>query len=122
MKTKEYFTYRLVTPGDFNRCIIVPKDYDTFPFNTRDGGSYAIAEARVCGLNYPDYLRFLKWAYPDDVIIEGKGKLYPVAYWKYGKPLKDWIEILNGKLHIAMVYKENQEKYQEKINEHSNQK
>ncbi len=117
MKTKEYFTYRLATPGDFRRCIIVPKDYDNFPFDTKNGGSYHIAQARICGLTYPDYLRFIKWAFPDDVVIEGKGSMYPTAYWKFNESLKKWIEVLNGKLTLALTYKENQEKYEEKLNE-----
>lgn len=97
---KQYFTYReSSTPNEF---MIVPKDYNTFPFNIKNGGSYNVAPARVLGLSYPNYLRFLLNMFPNDVIVRGKGSIYPIAYWKKDKTLFKFIELLNAKLSLAM--------------------
>lgn len=101
MAKKEYFTYR--ESPDMTRCVIVPKNYDTFPFNTKEGGSYNLAPARVLGLTYVDYLRFIKAFFGDDVTVEGKGSYYPVAYWRKGKNLYTWLDLLNAKLNLAVM-------------------
>lgn len=101
MTNVEYFTYRESTsPGEF---VIVPKDYATFPFNTKAGGSYNLAPARVLGLSYPDYLRFLMTMFPNDVVVRGKRMIYATAYWKRDKMLHAFVKLLNNKLTLAMM-------------------
>lgn len=117
MSKKKYFTYREETPNDFSRCVIVPADYDNFPFNTQLGGSYALAPARVLGMTYVDYLRFILWAFPDDVVVEGKNSKYPIAYWKFGPNLQKWLELLNAKMNLAILRIEAEERYGEKLDE-----
>lgn len=103
----KYFTYRETVENNPDRVVIVPHNYDTFPLNTREGGSYALAPARVLGLSYPDYLRFLRESFPEDVSIEGKGHKYPIAYWRKGKTFYVFLDLLNAKLELAIkeVYK-----------------
>lgn len=99
MKNK-YFTYA-ETP-DLSRCIIIPINYETFPLNTKNGGSYNVAPARVLGLDYVTYLRFIRNLFPDIVTLEGKEKKYVVPYWKKGKELFTFIDLLNNKMELAM--------------------
>lgn len=100
----KYFTYRKTAPDlESERLIIVPLDYETFPFNTKKGGSYGIAPARVLGLDYPTYLRFIKQSFPSEVTIEGKGSAYPTAYWRKGKELFTFIDLLNARLTLAVM-------------------
>lgn len=109
MEIRKYFTWRPATPDDFMKCIIVPNDYDTFPMNTKNGGSYNIAPARVFGISYATYLRFVRELFPDDVTIEGKGSEFPICYWKRGQKLYDWVKFLNSKLTLAMkIIEENE--------------
>lgn len=97
---REYFTFReTTTPNEF---IIVPKDYEAFPFNIKNGGSYSLAPARVLGLSPANYLRFLLNMFPDDVVVRGKGSLYMVAYWKKDKALYTFIRMLNAKISLAL--------------------
>ena len=103
MKRTEYFTYRTVGADPATHCIVVPKDYDTFPMNTKLGGSYALAPARVLGLDYPTYLRFLRDSFPEVVTLEGKGSLYVIPKWKRGcRELRVFINLLNDKMMLAL--------------------
>ena len=101
MKRIEYFTYveSVEVPGRF---LILPKDYDSFPFTTVCGGSYNIAPARVLGLSYPEYLRFVRDSYPDIVELRGKDCLYTRPYWKLSNELVAFIKLLNIKLQYMM--------------------
>ena len=107
--SKKFFTYTETIEGNPDRVLIVPKDYDTFPFNVENGGSYNLAPARVLGLSYPEYLRFIRQAFYDDVSIEGKKGL-PVAYWRKGKELYTFIDLLNAKLDLAIIYSKEENK------------
>ena len=98
---KEWFIYEIEL-DDPSKATISPKDYENFPFNTKTGGSYNVAPARVLGLSYPDYLRFLLIMFPDDVEIIGKNKLYPKVLWKRNKMMFQFIRLLNVKLSLAM--------------------
>lgn len=103
MSVTKYFTWRETEEGNFARCIIVPKDYDKFPFNTKHGGSYGVAPARVLGLSYATYLRFIRDMFPDVVSLEGKNSRYVTAYWKKGKELYTFVDLLNAKLTKAVL-------------------
>lgn len=103
MAITKYFVWEEVTPGDPSRCIIKP-NYDIFPFDTKNGGSYNVAPARVLGLSYPTYLKFIRDMFPDDVTLEGKNSLYIVPYWRKGKELYTFVDLLNAKLNLAMKY------------------
>lgn len=102
MTIKKYFTFREVEEGNPSRCIIIPLNYDTFPMNVKTGGSYAIAPARVLGLSWHQYLLFIMKSFPESVSVEGKGQLYPTPYWKKGKELYTFIDLLNARLTLAM--------------------
>ena len=99
----KYFTWREINDGDPSRCIIVPINYDIFPFNTKHGGSYGVAPGRVLGLSYATYLRFIRDMFPDIVTLEGKNKMYVTAYWKKGKELYTFVDLLNSKLSNAVL-------------------
>lgn len=103
---KKWFTYQETTNPKI--VTIVPNNYDDFPFNTKNGGSYAVAPARVLGFSYPDYLRFLMIMFPNDVEIVGKGKLFPIVYWKRDKTLYTFLQLLNAKLSLAIGAAENE--------------
>lgn len=100
----EYFTYRPINDTPCSPCIIVPKDYNTFPFNVKKGGSYNIAPARVLGLDYPTYLRFVRDSFPDAAQIVGKGHKYAHIQWKRAsKEMLTFIKLLNDKLTLAVL-------------------
>lgn len=103
----KYFTYMETIDNNPDRVLIMPADYDKFPFNTEHGGSYMLAPARVLGLSYAEYLRFIRASFPDDVSIEGKGKMIVQTYWRKGKTLYTFIDLLNAKLTLAMAEVEN---------------
>ena len=105
MRTK-WFTYQ--ETSDPKKVIIVPDNYEVFPFNTKEGGSYALAPARVLGLSYPDYLRFLMTMFPNEIEIIGKGRAYPVVYWERNKTLYTFLQLLNAKLTLALKGIENE--------------
>lgn len=99
---KKYFTFRPVSNEPLARCVIVPADYDSFPLKTKTG-SYALAPARVLGLDYPTYLRFVRDSFPDAVTLEGKDSLYVRDLWKRGsRELLSFIDLLNLKLEKAV--------------------
>lgn len=102
MIKKKWFTWQEVNENDPSRCIIVPLDYSNFPFNTKNGGSYHVAPARVLGLDYPTYLRFIKQSFPNNVTLEGKNELYVVPYWRKGKELYTFVDLLNNKLSLFL--------------------
>lgn len=105
MSKVKYFTWRPAGADEITRCIIVPADYDNFPMNTREGGSYNLAPARVLGLDYATYLRFVRDSFPEVVTIEGKGHRYPVDYWRRGQELYKFVDLLNAKLNLALKEK-----------------
>lgn len=102
MSKVEYFTYRTIVPGDLKRCIIVPKDYDNFPFSVDGGGSYNLAPARLIGLDYPTYLRFVRDLFPEIVTLEGKGKPYAYPVWCFSNELMQFIKFLNAKMNLEI--------------------
>lgn len=106
MRKKQWFTYREVSNDPLGKVIIVPKDYDDFPMNTRLGGSYSLAPARVLGLSYAEYLRMLRASFPEDVTLVGRDGNYPVAQWRKGKSLYTFIDLLNLKLTLTMSEEE----------------
>ena len=108
MSRIEYFTTRHVNDsGICTKVMIVPKDYDNFPFNIKQGGSYNVVPARVLGLDYPTYLRFLRESFPDVVTLIGKGKKYVVPHWNIGcKEVSTFVKLLNDKLTLAVMNKE----------------
>jgi hypothetical protein len=107
MKRTEYFTFRPISDELLAPCIVVPKDYDTFPMNVKQGGSYNVAPARVLGLDYPTYLRFLRDSFPDAVTLVGKGHKYAHPIWKRGsRELGVFIKLLNDKMMLALEGKD----------------
>lgn len=101
IRKKHYFEIREATsPGEF---VIVP-NYDELSaeWTAKCSGSYGVAPARVLGLSYPDYLRFLMQMFPKDVVIRGKGTMYPVDYWKKDAMMYTFVRLLNAKMALAM--------------------
>lgn len=96
----EYFKTLEVTPGDpLSPVIIVPNPAVDFPFNVKKGGSYSLAQARILGLSYANYLRFLRDSFPDVVTLVGKNSYYVVAHWKRGsRELNTFLDFLNAKM------------------------
>lgn len=104
---KKYFTYTAAAK-DLSEYIIVPSNYDDFPWNTKNGGSYNLAPARLLGLSYVTYLKFIKTMFPNVVTISAeKGSIYPVAHWKAGPELSLWIKTLNAKMELGVRENEN---------------
>lgn len=101
---KKWFTWRETEVDNcFTRLIIVPLDYDAFPMNIKNGGSYNVAPARVLGLTYAEYLRFAREMFPEVVTIEGKGNYFPLLYWKRGAELNLFIKLLDARLNLALT-------------------
>ncbi len=98
----KYFTYRPSKPGDYSKCIIIPANYDTFPMNTKNGGSYNVAPARVLGLSYGTYIRWITNKFPLEITVSYDNHTYPVVYWKAGGALEYMIKLLNNKLTLAL--------------------
>lgn len=99
---KNFFTYRKLVNSNPLKYIIVPIDYDTFPMNLKKGGSYALAPARILGLDYVTYLKFLRDLFPNEVSLKGKGSLYVIPCWRKGKELFTFIDLLNNKMNLAL--------------------
>lgn len=100
IKRKSYF--KATISNSYEKLyIIVPNSYEDFPFNCKEGGSYNVAPARVLGLKYSDYLRFVRDLFPEDVIIRGK-EILPIPYWRGGDVLNKFIELLNLKMSMAV--------------------
>ena len=102
MKRIEYFTY-VESMENRGKFLILPKDYDKLPFDTVCGGSYAVAPARVLGLSYAEYLRFVRDSYPNIVELRGKNSLYIRPLWDLSNELLDFIKLLNMKLQYAVT-------------------
>lgn len=83
--------------ADGKRFIICLKNYENFPMDTKEGGSYGLAPARVLGVKPHEYFLYLMQKYPNDVEVVGKGKKYLVAYWKAGSGLQSFLKLLNSK-------------------------
>lgn len=102
MSRVEYFTVREASDEHPYKDIIVP-NYANIPFNVQTGGSYAVAPARVLGLDYVTYLRFVRDSFPGIVTIEGKGHKYPTVYWtRASKEMLAFVKLLNNKMAIAI--------------------
>ena len=112
-----YFKFRETVDRSPDRVIIVP-NYDRSSFTVENGGSFAVAPARVLGLSYPEYLRFLRESFPEQVSIEGKGSYYPIAYWRKGKELYTFIDLLNAKMRLAVMTAKDQKKEVEENHTH----
>lgn len=81
---------------------IIPNDYETFPMNTKAGGSYALAPARLLGISYPDYIRYIATTFPNDVAIFGKNCVFLEDCWRKGASLSLWLDLLNNKMELAI--------------------
>lgn len=92
---KTYFIAENVSFSDKEKFIIIPKDYDFFRMNISKGGSYAVLPARILGISYPTYLKYLREKYPNSVTLEGKNNYYIREYWCEGKDLQDFLSFLN---------------------------
>lgn len=101
---KKWFTWKETeVDNPFSRLMIVPLNYDTFPMNIKEGGSYNVAPARILGLSYAEYLRFAREMFPEIVTIEGKGEYFPRLYWKRGAELNLFIKLLDARLNLALT-------------------
>lgn len=75
-------------------------NHDLFPFEGGTNGSYNVLGARVLGLSYAKYLRFLR-----DIIgaeLEGKNSLYIVPYFKRSTELEQLIMLMNKRMELVM--------------------
>ena len=100
----KYFSYR--DTSEPLKVMICPADYNTFPYKTTTS-SYAVAEARVCGLSYPDYIRMLMYTFPEDVTIVGKNSKYLTVYWRKGQALYNFVRYLNAKMELLVQAEKN---------------
>lgn len=97
----KYFTYKKTVEGNSDRVLIVPIDQEQLPFAS-SSDIPNLVESRVLGLTLAGYLRFIKAAFPNDVSIEGRSETYPIAYWRKGKKLYTFLDLLNSKLTLAV--------------------
>ena len=65
-------------------------------FKTPFEGSYSVLEARLLGLTYSKYLRFLRDVIGADIV--GKNSLYPVAYLKKTEEAQMLVRLLDKRM------------------------
>ena len=75
---------------------ILRMNHDKFLFPCGTKGSYGVFPARLLGLTYPDYLRFLRDVLGADVI--GKNSKYPVAFFDKNETTRQFVKLLNAKM------------------------
>lgn len=74
--------------------------HSLFPFEGWGDGSYNLMPARLLGLSYAQYLRFCR-----DVLgakVVGKGKLYPIAYFRNSPEVQQFLKLLNERAKYAI--------------------
>ena len=73
---------------------------DKMPFPNGTKGSYNLLPARVLGLDYADFLRFVR-----DVLnakIMGKNERYPRAYFRKTPEVLQMVKLLNKRMELIM--------------------
>ena len=80
---------------------ILRMNHDKFNFPNGTKGSYGVLPARLLGLSYPDYLKFLRDVLGADVI--GKNAKYPVAFLDKNETTRQFVKLLNAKME-TIVY------------------
>ena len=71
--------------------------FDKF-FPTGISGSFNILIARVCGLSYANYLRYVRDTLGAEVL--GKNSKYPVAFFDRSDELTQFVKMLNKKMEL----------------------
>lgn len=66
-------------------------------------GSCNVLAARVCGLDWIDYLRMCRDVYGAEII--GKNELYPVAYFSNSKKANELVLQLNQRVSTILNHK-----------------
>lgn len=66
-------------------------------------GSCNVLAARVCGLDWIDYLRMCRDVYGAEII--GKNELYPVAYFSNPKKANELVLQLNQRVSTILNHK-----------------
>lgn len=99
--TKKIFSYEESPyhPGYF----VIRPNQDLFHLDSTEG-SFSIICARLMNLSYADYLRFCR-----DILgatIIGKNSKYPVAYFKEGENLRQFVKLLNGRANVVLFERE----------------
>ena len=69
-------------------------------FKTPFEGSYQVLEARLLGLNFAKYLRFLRDIIGADIV--GKGSLYPLCYLKKTEEAQMLVRLLNKRMEAIV--------------------
>lgn len=86
-------------PGKY----IIKPIHENFHLDSTNG-SFNVICARLFGLSYVNYLRMCRDCFGAEII--GKGKLYPVAYFKLSKELNDLIGQLNTRANLVLWERE----------------
>ena len=79
---------------------VVMINHDNFPFETLDVDSFSLMPARLLGLSYADYLRFCRDRL--GAKVQGKGKKFPVAYFRSTPEVQQFVRLLNKYAEYAV--------------------
>lgn len=92
------------SPYQPGKWLIVPV-HDNFHIDgLPNGGSCNVICARLMNLTYAQYLRFCR-----DVLgaeIYGKNSMYPVAYFRRGGVLQQFVKLLNNRANLVLWERE----------------
>ena len=93
-------------------CVVIP-NAEVFPIDAPDA-SYDILPARILGLDYPTYLRFLRDAFPNAVTLIRRDNDFICPLWKRGsRELSVFVRLLNAKMTLALMKEDNNEQSEE---------
>lgn len=84
----------------YKEKFLIRLDHSLFEkfFPTGTNGSYNVLIARVCGLSYANYLRYVRDTLGAEII--GKNTKYPVAFFDRSDDLTQFVKMLNKKMEL----------------------
>jgi len=105
MKDEKYFVLESLPWEDQHKHYTITPNFDLLPvYKVPDGGSYNVLQARLLGLDWPNFLRFCRDYLGADVV--GKGHLYPAIYFDNTEKVRQYVRLLNKTASYAMAERE----------------
>lgn len=95
----KYFSLEPAPHFSGKYLIVMNQEEMPFPHGTR--GSYTVMPARVMGLSYPDYLRYVRDKLGAELI--GKKSKYISVYFEYTDEVKMLVKLLNKRMAYIMA-------------------
>lgn len=100
MEVKKYFTIEESMQQE-NYYIIKINDLSMLPIKTENmTGSYNVLPARLMNLSYAQYLRMCRDLFGAEIV--GKNSYYPVALFRKGKILDQFVKLLNSRMELVL--------------------